>query len=161
ACKPLSMSLGWVALPIRYGLVTLDGKIRIRGAFDTDFTGRVRNRRQTRREGSSPFNNGEALEERRAFVEILVLSGVSMRLTEVFRPCPCGEVILCLPERVRGIERIALLGIARTAQKMETDKARHFGQTGIPVLPERLEGLFGPRGDLEAIHRNEHARPPD
>src|SRR5690554_840128 len=98
---------------------------------------------------SGAFHHGEALEDRRSLVKVLVLAGILVGVAEIVGFGPGHEVVAAAPDRVRGVERIAFFLVRRPAQQVELHESGHFRKARIPVLPYGLERLFRAGHDLE------------
>src|SRR5690349_16971136 len=93
-----------------------------------------------------------------AEIERLVGASAFMRLAKGLRPRPIGEMLFRPPQRMRGIEHIAVA--LRSLQKMEDDEARHVFEMRLAREPHLFEVALGSFFHLESIHRNEHTRTP-
>src|SRR3546814_18395792 len=90
-------------------------------------------------------------------VEPAVVAGVAVRRAEGLRLRPGLEGAGRGPDGVRGVERVVVaLG---TLQQAEVLEARHAGQVGVAVLPDRLEGRLLDVLPLEAVHADEPGLP--
>src|SRR3546814_8198921 len=78
-------------------------------------------------------------------VEPAVVAGVAVRRAEDLRLRPGLEGAGRGPDGVREVEReVVALG---TLQQAEVLEARHAGQVGVAVLPDRLEGRLLARSE--------------
>ena len=67
---------------------------------------------------------------------------------------PADEVLVALPDRVRGKELVVL--VLRPPQQLEGDKSRHLMEVAVAVCPNLLEVLGPLLEDAEAVHGNVH-----
>lgn len=100
------------------------------------------------------LENLEALELRMADIEGLVVAGTMVGGPECLGLRPRFKDGVVLPHCVGRIKSM-ILGFG-TFKQVELDEARHLIEVTVAGQPDFLECFFGPLGDAETVHGNEH-----
>src|SRR5262249_21267745 len=104
------------------------------------------------------LDDGKALELRMAEIERLVSACAFMRLAEGVGACPCGEILLRSPKRMRGLEHMIIA--LRAFQQVEDNKTGHGFKMRLAREPYLLEVVLRPFPHFETIHGDKHASTP-